>query len=88
MQKILHLIGVQDSIAVLTKIGTFRQIGKGVGGMAGVSRGLWCDLKKFFSHFFRLNASGRNAIVQSRYKSSDSMALSFSAKVFSECAII
>ena len=48
MQKILHLIGVQDSIAVLTKIGTFRQIGKGVGGMAGVSRGLWCDLKKFF----------------------------------------
>ena len=86
MQKILHLIGVQDSIAVLTKIGTFRQIGKGVGGMAGVSRGLWCDLKNFFAHFFRLNASGRNAIVQSRYKSSDSMALSFSAKVFSECA--
>ena len=32
MQKILHLIGVQDSVAVLTKIGTFRQIGKGVGG--------------------------------------------------------
>ena len=52
MQKILHLIGVQDSIAVLTKIGTFRQIGKGVGGMAGDSRGLWCDLKKFFfAHF-------------------------------------
>ena len=51
MQKILHLIGVQDSIAVLTKIGTFRQIGKGVGGMAGVSRGLWCDLKKFLLHF-------------------------------------
>ena len=87
MQKILHLIGVQDSVAVLTKIGTFRQIGKGVGGMAGVLRGLWCDLKKFFfAHFFRLNASGRNAIVQSRYKSSDSMTLSFSAKVFSEYA--
>ena len=51
MQKILHLIGVQDSIAVLTKIGTFRQIGKGVGGMAGVSRVLWCDLKKFLLHF-------------------------------------
>ena len=31
MQKILHLIGVQDSVAVLTKIGTFRQIGKGWG---------------------------------------------------------
>ena len=42
--------------------------------MAGVSRGLWCDLEIFFAHFFRLNASGRNAIVQSRYKSSDSMA--------------
>lgn len=52
MQKILHLIGVQDSIAVLTKIGTFRQIGKGVGGMAGVSRGLWCDLENFFCSFF------------------------------------
>ena len=52
MQKILHLIGVQDSIAVLTKIGTFRQIGKGVGGMAGDSRGLWCDLEKFFCSFF------------------------------------
>lgn len=52
MQKILHLIGVQDSIAVLTKIGTFRQIGKGVGGMAGVSRGLWCDLEKFFLLIF------------------------------------
>lgn len=51
MQKILHLIGVQDSIAVLTKIGTFRQIGKGVGGMAGVSRVLRCDLKKFLLHF-------------------------------------
>ena len=63
-----------------------RQIGKGVGGMAGDSRGLWCDFEKFFHHFFLLNASGRNAIVQSRYKSSDSMALSFSAKVFSECA--
>lgn len=85
MQKILHLIGVQDSVAVFAKIGTFWQIGKGVGGMAGVSRGLWCDLKKFFAHFFRLNASGRNAIVQSRYKSSDSMALSFSAKVVSKC---
>ena len=52
MQKILHLIGVQDSIAVLTKIGTFLQIGKGVGGMAGVSCGMWCDLKKFFCSFF------------------------------------
>ena len=52
MQKILHLIGVQDSTAVFTKIGTFRQIGKGVGGMAGVSRGLWCDLKNFFCSFF------------------------------------
>ena len=52
MQKILHLIGVQDSTAVFTKIGTFRQIGKGVGGMAGDSRGLWCDLKKFFFSFF------------------------------------
>lgn len=52
MQKILHLIGVQDSIAVLTKIGTFRQIGKGVGGMAGVLRGLWCDPEKFFCSFF------------------------------------
>lgn len=51
MQKILHLIGAQDSIAVLTKIGTFRQIGKGVRGMAGVSRVLWCDLKKFLLHF-------------------------------------
>ena len=52
MQKILHLIGAQDSIAVLTKIGTFRQIGKGVGGMAGVSRVLWCDLKKIFCSLF------------------------------------
>ena len=52
MQKILHLIGVQDSIAVLTKRGTFRQIGKGVGGMAGVSCGMWCDLKKFFLLIF------------------------------------
>ena len=52
MQKILHLIGVQDSIAVLTKIGTFRQIGKGAGGMAGVSRGLWCDPEKFFLLIF------------------------------------
>ena len=52
MQKILHLIGVQDSIAVLTKIGTFRQIGKGVGGMAGDSRGLWCYFEKFFIEFF------------------------------------
>lgn len=52
MQKILHLIGVQDSVAVLTKIGTFRQIGKGVGGMAGVSRGLWCDLEIFFLLIF------------------------------------
>ena len=51
MQKILHLIGVQDSIAVLTKIGTFRQIGKGVGGMAGDSRGLWCDFEKFLLNF-------------------------------------
>ena len=51
MQKILHLIGVQDSIAVLTKIGTFRQIGKGVGGMAGVSRGLLCDPKIFLLNF-------------------------------------
>jgi len=32
MQKILHLIGVQDSVAVLTKIRSFRQINKGVGG--------------------------------------------------------
>ena len=40
MQKILHLIGAQDSVAVFAKIGTFRQIGKGVGGMAGVLRGL------------------------------------------------
>ena len=86
MQKILHLIGAQDSVAVFAKIGTFRQIAKGVGGMAGVSRGMWCDLKKFFCSFFRLNASGRNALVQSRYKSSDSIALSFSAKVLSECA--
>ena len=45
-------MGVQDSIAVLTNIGTFRQIGKGVGGMAGVSRGLWCDFEKFFIEFF------------------------------------
>lgn len=52
MQKILHLIGVQDSVAVFAKIGTFRQIGKGVGGMAGVLRGLWCDLEKFFIEFF------------------------------------
>ena len=52
MQKILHLIGAQDSIAVLTKIGTFRQIGKGVGGMAGVSLALWCDLENFFCSFF------------------------------------
>ena len=52
MQKILHLMGVQDSIAVLTNIGTFRQIGKGVGGMAGVSRGLWCDFENFFCSFF------------------------------------
>lgn len=52
MQKILHLIRVQDSVAVLTKIGTFRQIGKGVGGMAGVSRVLWCDPKIFFIEFF------------------------------------
>lgn len=51
MQKILHLIGVQDSVAVLTKIGTFRQIGKGVGGMAGVSRGLWCDFENFLLNF-------------------------------------
>ena len=51
MQKILHLIGVQDSIAVLTKIGTFRQIGKGVGGMAGDSRGLWCDFENFLLNF-------------------------------------
>ena len=85
MQKILHLIGAQDSVAVFAKIGTFRQTGKGVGGMAGVLRGLWCDLENFFSHFFRLNASGRKAIVQSRYKSSDSIALSFSAKVVSKC---
>ena len=48
--------------------------------------GCGATLKNFFAHFFRLNASGRNAIVQSRYKSSDSMALSFSAKVVSECA--
>lgn len=47
MQKILHLIGVQDSVAVLTKIGTFRQIGKGVGGMAGVSFSLRCDPENF-----------------------------------------
>ena len=52
MQKILHLIGAQDSVAVFAKIGTFRQIGKGVGGMAGVLRGLWCDLKKFFLLIF------------------------------------
>ena len=51
MQKILHLIGVQDSIAVLTKIGTFWQIGKGVGGMAGVLLLVGCDLKKFLLHF-------------------------------------
>lgn len=86
MQKILHLIGVQDSIAVLTKIGTFRQIGKGVGVWPESRVGCGATLKNFFAHFFRLNASGRNAIVQSRYKSSDSMAISFSAKVFSECA--
>lgn len=52
MQKILHLIGAQDSVAVFTKIGTFRQIGKGVGGMAGVSLGLWCDLENFFLLIF------------------------------------
>ena len=87
MQKILHLIGVQDSIAVLTKIGTFRQSrtrGQGVWPESRVGCG--ATLKNFFAHFFRLNASGRNAIVQSRYKSSDSMALSFSAKVVSKCA--
>lgn len=51
MQKILHLIGVQDSIAVLTKIGTFRQIGKGVGVWPETHVGCGATLKNFLLNF-------------------------------------
>ena len=64
----------------------FSDVTRGSGVWPESRVGCGATLKNFFDHFFRLNASGRNAIVQSRYKSSDSIALSFFAKVVSICA--
>lgn len=44
--------------------------------------------KIFLGHFFVLNTSGKNAIVQRINKITDNIDLSFYAKVLHNCAII